>query len=124
MIKNTEKEDAHPIWLGGGNPDAIVNQEKRGQSELVNSSQLPSQIVGDKSILEAAGVKFGEASSGDELFTEAELPKGWKLKATDHDMWSHLIDENTMIRAKIFYKAAFYDRRATMNILETPEAQE
>lgn len=66
--------------------------------------------------LETAGVKFGEVVEGDSLFQYVELPVGWKKQGTDHDMWSSLHDENGKEVATIFYKAAFYDRRAHLGL--------
>ena len=57
---------------------------------------------------------FGEKVN--ELFIEAQLPEGWEKIATDYSMWSKLVDEQGRERASIFYKAAFYDQRAHMNI--------
>lgn len=57
-------------------------------------------------------MKFGPRLQGDPLFCHAELPAGWHKEATDHSMWSNLVDDKGRIRAKIFYKAAFYDRDA------------
>ena len=116
-IKNTAKEEVHPEWLFGGNSSAIENQEAQGQTQFVESMQLPTEIRG-KEILEKAGVKFGEPCPDDPIFCNAELPKGWKKQATDHSMWSDLVDENGTIRAQIFYKAAFYDRNAHMDAVE------
>ncbi len=113
-ITNTEKEEANPQWLFGGNPSAIEAQESRGQGELVNSTQLPSQITG-KEILEKAGVKFGKPLEDDPLFCDAELPEGWKKERTDHSLWSKLVDADGKERATIFYKAASYDRDAFMS---------
>ena len=36
------------------------------------------------------------------------------MQATDHSMWSNILDQNGMVRGKMFYKAAFYDRSAHM----------
>lgn len=46
-----------------------------------------------------------------------ELPDGWKKVGTNHDMHSDLVDETGKVRASIFYKAAFYDRRADMVVV-------
>ena len=116
-MKNTAKEELHPEWLMGGDPAAIENQEANGQRELVEGAQLPVEITG-KEILEKAGIKFGESLPDDPLFCYAELPKGWKKQATEHSMWSDLVDDKGVVRATIFYKAAFYDRRATMHVKE------
>jgi hypothetical protein len=96
-IKNTAKEEIHPEWLMGGNPSAIENQEAEGQKE---------------------GVKFGKPLPDNSIFCNAELPKGWKKRATDHSMWSELVDDKGVVRAQIFYKAAFYDRSAFMRCFD------
>lgn len=117
-ITNTGQKEVNPHWLGGGNPNAIEAQEARGQKELLQSMQLPIDVPPvDKQKLIDAGVIFGEVSAGDKMFMDAVLPKGWSKRATDHSMWSELVDDKGEVRAKIFYKAAYYDRRAFMNVV-------
>lgn len=98
------------MTMGAG---GIERQEARGQQELVNSESMPSECR-DRTALEAAGVVFGEPYPDDKLFCPVTLPKGWKKQATDHAMYSHLVDGKGRTRANIFYKAAHYDRRADM----------
>lgn len=62
------------------------------------------------------GVKFHAPVDGDPMFQYVTLPKGWKKVETDHSMWSKLVDEKGRERAMIFYKAAFYDRSAHLNL--------
>jgi len=100
------------MTMGSG---GIERQEARGQQELVNSESLPTECTG-REALEAAGVKFGEPYPDDKLFCPVTLPPGWKKRATDHAMHSHLVDDKGRIRAGIFYKAAHYDRRADMSV--------
>lgn len=97
--------------------DAIMRQEKRGQEKLVNSEVLPKRINGrgTRADLEKMGIVFGKEA--DDLFIYVTLPKGWKKEGTEHSsMWSLLLDETGKERASIFYKAAFYDRDAFLNI--------
>ena len=115
MITNTEKNGR---TLLDGMPVMIEASESRGQAELVNSTQLPTKVHGDKAKLEAAGIVFGDRCEGDPLFCEATLPDGWKKEATGHSMWSMLVDADRKERASIFYKAAFYDRDAFMSVSE------
>jgi deoxyxylulose-5-phosphate synthase len=96
---------------------AVENQEKRGQSEFVESDTLPAQIrAEDLDLLTSAGVKFLGPVDGDDLFQFVKLPAGWRKEPTDHSMWSHLVDDKGRIRGAIFYKAAFYDRSSNMHM--------
>jgi len=115
---NTAKqahEDPLMTLLSTMGSGGIERQEARGQQELVNSASLPTECR-DREALEAAGVKFGEPYPDDALFCDAVLPKGWKKRATDYSMWSELLDAKGRVRARIFYKAAHYDRRADMHV--------
>lgn len=94
------------ISMGSG----IEQQESQGQRELIMSDVLPSE--GDWDSLEAFGGKKGKQVEGDPLFTRCQLPQGWQKRATDHSMWSELIDSGGEVKGSIFYKAAFYDRSA------------
>lgn len=98
-------------------PGGIEAQEAAGQAALVASNaQLPKEIHGaTRKQLEALGFKFGK--DVDELFVAVTLPAGWHLRATSHSMHSDLLDDKGRKRAGIFYKAAFYDRRADMSML-------
>ena len=116
-ITNTTKQDAREhlamaMMMGGS--DAIELSEANGQAELVHSEQLPTDNH-DRETMEAWGIVFGEPCADDPMFCNATLPKGWKKEATDHSMWSRLVDEKGRERAAIFYKAAFYDRSAHMS---------
>jgi hypothetical protein len=96
-------------------PGGIERQEAAGQRTLVESAMLPKEIRGaTREQLAALGFKFG--ADVDELFVTCELPPGWKKRGTDHSMHSDLLDEQGRKRAGIFYKAAFYDRRADMSM--------
>lgn len=117
-IKNTSKSNPLENLMVSMENGGIERQEKQGQSQLVNSQLLPIEFIGEKSILEKRGVVFGEPLKDDSLFCECTLPEGWSKKGSNHDMWSDLIDENGNVVANIFYKAAFYDRRATLHILK------
>lgn len=94
-----------------GTPGGIEAQEKAGQAMLCAAAQLPKEMHGvTREQLEAIGFKFGEPV--DELFVTCTLPPGWKKQASDHAMYSHVLDDKGRKRLEVFYKAAFYDRRA------------
>lgn len=98
-----------------GEKHSIEKSEARGQQALVESDDLPRDVgrLSFKEITENTGIIFGEPIN--DLFIEAKLPKGWSKQRTDHSMWSNLVDDKGRERAGIFYKAAFYDRKAHMH---------
>lgn len=99
-------------------PGGIEAQEAQGQKDLIRSSYLPKECPRDE--LEALGFKFGE--DHDDIFINVEMPKGWSKRATDSAYWTDLIDNEGVVRGAIFYKAAFYDRRASMKLEGTKKA--
>lgn len=100
--------------LVAATPGGIEAQEAAGQAMLVASEQLPKEMRGaTREQLEALGFVFG--GDVDELFVTAHLPPGWKKVASYHSMHSDLVDDKGRVRAGIFYKAAFYDRRADIS---------
>lgn len=110
----------------------IEAQEAAGQRELLAAAagdwaKLPTEIHGATSDdLKALGFEFGATVPGDELFTHVRLPDGWYVDGTSHSMHSTLRDAEGFKRAGIFYKAAYYDRRADLNWSTVPvtDAQE
>jgi hypothetical protein len=103
-------------------PEMIEASERRGQGELVAEAGTRLPTDGGSAwdlIVENGGTK-GDVVDGDELFTEATLPPGWKVERMDHAMGSLIRDEHGRQRISIFYKAAFYDRRANMHAVATP----
>lgn len=111
-LSATNKEDLIAALTPGG----IEAQEAAGQVALVNSAILPKMMSFGcaKEELEQIGIKF--LDEVDELFVDVTLPEGWKKVATDHSMWSELLDDKGRKRAAIFYKAAFYDRKACLSL--------
>ncbi len=97
-----------------GTPGAIEVSEAAGQVELVNSATLPAEMGIDReTVTKATGIQFGDMA--DDLFIDVVLPAGWSKRATDHSMHSELVDDRGRVRAGIFYKATFYDRRADLH---------
>lgn len=129
-IRNTATDPAsHMLVLldgldGGDGSGVIERMEKQGQVELMHSDRLPTNgNNGDRDSVDeqylALGFTFGEPDPADPLFRPATLPDGWKREASDHDMWSYIVDGLGRRRVSVFYKAAFYDRKAFMR-LDTP----
>lgn len=91
-------------------PGGIEAQEKAGQAALVASADMPKELRPSREAFEAVGFTFGD--DVDALFVRATLPPGWTRAATDHSMHSDILDAKGRKRVSVFYKAAFYDRRA------------
>jgi hypothetical protein len=110
-VRNTSSVHAGDVGLAMvlGGESFILHQEAQGQVELVESSVLPADMGGQREMFEAIGFRFGSPAEGDPLFVHATLPPGWRMAPTDHAMGR--------ARAKVFYKAAFYDRRADMHLV-------
>jgi hypothetical protein len=99
-------------------PGMIERMEALGKTEFSRSDVLPVQMGGQQALLEELGFVLGPQVPGDPLFRQAKLPSGWrKDEETGHAMWTSILDEQGCERAHVFYKAAFYDRRADMGLL-------
>jgi hypothetical protein len=97
-------------------PGGIEAQEAAGQKVLVNNELLP--LDGIDEVAMPLRITY-EKDVVDGIFVKASLPIGWKkVAAPDHSMWSYIVDETGKKRAGIFYKAAFYDRRAYIRLEE------
>jgi hypothetical protein len=110
-VENTSKADHLSMLFAAMN---IPAQEKQGQQQIINSTQLPKKYnYGDAmELYQKMGITVVGVTNSDDLFYDVTLPEGWKKKATGHDMWNDLLDEKGRKRAMFFYKAAFYDRDA------------
>lgn len=100
--------------MSRGSPGRLVVPKRQGQRELSQSDELPTEMHPSRAAFEKLGFKFGAPVKGQELLTEAELPKGWRREGLSFQRWSYLLDENGKKRVAIFYKAAAYDLRASM----------
>jgi hypothetical protein len=119
-IENTtETVRENPLvgLLNYATPEGIVASERRGQQQLLQSEELPVNTRGQDAAFLALGFTFGEPVNGDTLFRPATLPDGWRREGSSHAMWSYLVDARGVQRVAIFYKAAFYDRAAHMNLV-------
>lgn len=126
MIENTSKRGplTHLLGaMGSGSSDYITGMEAQGQRELVNSDRLPVDTNGQDDAFRELGFQLGDPDPNDPLFRPATLPEGWRREGSDHAMWSHIVDEQGRERIAIFYKAAFYDRCAFMDIVRIDEPQ-
>jgi hypothetical protein len=76
--------------------------------------------INEKSVVKI----LDEGKSDDPLFCRVELPAGWRKVPTDHPLWTDLVDGGGKVRAKIVYKAAFYDRYARVSLEDDLAASE
>ncbi len=100
-----------------GTPPMIEAAERSGQRELVESEVVPVRMSPSREAYEELGFVFGKDVPGDNLFVEATLPKGWSRRKTDHPLWSSIVDAEGRERVSVMYKAAFYDRDASMSLV-------
>lgn len=122
MIDNTSTDSAQEAFLlqsmATGDPASAVEAlEARGQQQLVTSDRMPADLRGDRAAWTGLGFTFGEPDPADPLFMPATLPDAWTRQPSDHSMWSHIVDQHGRRRARVFYKAAFYDRRANATLI-------
>jgi len=98
--------------------------EAFGQRLLKSSSLLPivwtTRLVYKPPITmldwcEKVGIEI--VKEFDDLFYEVKLPEGWKIESTENPFWSHLLDDKERVRAAIFYKASFHDRKAHISAI-------
>ena len=121
MPENTSKRpnDAHLLGsMVQGNDGYIEGMEAAGQTELLLSDKIP--VDGDDSKLEALGFTLGDPDPDDPIFRSCSLPDGWKREASDHSMWSYIVDADGYRRVAVFYKAAYYDRNAHFHVEHVP----
>lgn len=99
----------------------IERQEIEGQFAISTGQYLPKNMGTQGRYMDAApaynlaGIEIiGEE---DKLFYKVKLPENWTVEPhSNSQYWSDLKDDNGKVRAEIFYKAAFYDRDAFINI--------
>lgn len=118
-VENTSQRDdvIHLVGvLSEGMDGYVTGMEAQGQAQMIASEVLPADAPWAD--LEALGIVRGAPVEGDALFVRASLPPGWRKQPSDHSMWSKIADERGVERVAIFYKAAFYDRRAFARVTE------
>lgn len=121
-VKNLIAETKRQLEAGVGlltlmlnTPENIERNEKQGQHQFVSSDRLPVKFEsGSKKDLEKLGVKFLQVSPGDDLFYDVRLPEGWKKVASDHHLYSFLVNEKGQKLFEIRYKHSCYDRHASI----------
>lgn len=111
------------LFLGQAMADGpsapIEAQEAAGQQEMLTTVAIPTRTMHctDQHLL-ALGFTLSAPRPDDPLFRDATLPDGWtRVPADDTNLWTYLLDPHGRPRCGVFYKAAWYDRRASINML-------
>lgn len=106
-----------PAMHGVHVPGAIEAQEAAGGAAMAagDCTVIPVKGYSDEE-LTVLGFTLGGPTPDDDLFREATLPPGWKREGTGHSMHTDIVDELGRKRIGIFYKAAWYDRKAHLSI--------
>jgi hypothetical protein len=120
MTRKMRECDQETPFLEGmmGEQYPIERQEARGQREACGDGMnvfLACDVPDgtDEQLLEL-GIRF--EGEGDGVMRPAVLPEGWTLRPTEHSMWNELVDDRGRKRASMFYKAAYYDRKAHLRL--------
>lgn len=118
-------EDATPpevliaAALGEGTGQSIESAEAAGQHTLMNSTAIPVAGYRDTD-MEAIGVRLGAVHDDDPLFRDCTLPDGWSRDSMGDPRGAYIRDQHGRARVEIFYKAAWYDRKADAQIIAVP----
>lgn len=75
--------------------------------------KLPKDMKPNKETFESLGFIFKDIN--DDIFYQATLPKGWKLKPNGF-YYTIIIDEKNRKRVTFFCKSSSYDNRGHMNL--------
>jgi hypothetical protein len=121
MIEDTTKRAPMLHLLGAlsdGPSGYIEGMEAGGGRQLAASDLLPTDLSpADEGAWTALGFTLGDTVDGDPLFRHATLPEGWTRRSHQDPRGSDILDTRGIPRVSIFYKAAFYDRRASASIV-------
>lgn len=106
------------MTLGGSK--AVEAQEARGARQLHGATVLPTSGTEDAELWVKLGFKLGEPFPDDPLFRPAEFPAGWRITNNPENpdpRGMQLVDNRGRRRAYVFYKAAYYDRKASIRLV-------
>ena len=108
--------------LDGRNRDADIVEivERSAQDVAVSTTLMAKDMNPGREVWESLGFEFADIE-GDDVLCRAKLPEGWTMNATDSQYWTEIRDENGMVRGKMFFKGAYYDRKARMALKQRYE---
>ena len=101
-----------------GEEKVVEHMEEEGQKDVFERIMLAKVMEPPREEWEKLGFIFNEIA-GEEVLLQAVLPKGWKLKQNENNaMWTDILDEKGTLRGQMFYKAAFYQQMAHMELFK------
>jgi hypothetical protein len=117
-------------WHLGEEADALLllavgveGMEEAGRDQLLVSDVIPTAMSCGEADLAVLGFELGDVVDGDPLFRHVTLPHGWQRRPAEDPRSLYLVDAGGRDRAHIFYKAAAYDRYASMALLELGDGE-
>ena len=116
-MRNRDEMDGFMMLIRAlsGEQNVIENMEAEGQQEAIRRTLLARRMYPSQADWESLGFTFIDIPD-DSVMYQAELPEGWSIEATSHQMHSNILDANGHKRGSMFYKASFYDRNASMSL--------
>lgn len=115
QIERQERLAQEEVTGGGDTNEVWISVEIKLPSTYRLSEEVVAKLpTSGPRLLESWGIVFLEEADGP--VQKATLPEGWRLHPTEHAMWSRLVDPAGRVRASMFYKGAFYDRRSHLSI--------
>ena len=113
-VENTTLRDPATHIAGaqsaGSSAAYITDMEAAGRQQLAESDLMPAK--GDWADLEQLGFTNRGPVPDDPIFVHADIPAGWRREGLK------ILDERGLARVEIAYKAAFYDRGATVYLTD------
>lgn len=129
-VKDLVYHAAGLAMVGLNSDVATLKQEEVGQSNFINSLQMPiktnphSGLGFAVDVYTRLGFKFLvtkesevlDPKDDDDLFMDVVLPDGWRKEGSGHAMWSYVYDNKDRRRLEVFYKGTSHGRRAFINV--------
>lgn len=95
---------------------SLENLGKAGHNKFPKYHLMAKEMLPDRTSWEKLGFSFMDMM-GDTVLCKALMPKGWRIEATNHSMWSNIYDDKDNLRGEMFYKDSSRDREAHMSLI-------
>jgi hypothetical protein len=115
-MKSQDRDVILSTCLALGTAEGIPLLERMAQREIAQGGVLfldRAMKPGIVAVLERLGFQFPpETGDLDPILRPVVGPPGWTLRPKESAYWTDLLDPKGHVRGHIFYKGAYYDRRA------------